>query len=304
MKLLLSVIICTHNPRLNYLDKVLKALQAQTLPVEHWELLLVDNASEQVLSSEIDLSWHPKSRYLREEELGLTHARLRGIKEAIAEILVFVDDDNVLDLDYLEVALKVSKDFPMLGAWGGQSIPHFEETPPDWTKPYWWILAIREFDRDRWSNLPFSYETSPNGAGMCVRKKVAAKYAESVNNDSKRINLDPKGKKLLRSGDNDLAFTSFDIGLGTGIFVSLKLIHLIPVSRLQEEYLLRLAEGVAYSNTIMEYIRGKMPTLPHYSFLRKFIDYYRYQQMDTVSRRFHKAFARGKNLATQEILNG
>jgi len=36
-----SVIICTHNPRPDYLQRVLDALKAQTLPKENWELLLM-----------------------------------------------------------------------------------------------------------------------------------------------------------------------------------------------------------------------------------------------------------------------
>ena len=38
-----SVIICTHNPRSDYLRRVLDALKAQTLLREQWELLLIDN---------------------------------------------------------------------------------------------------------------------------------------------------------------------------------------------------------------------------------------------------------------------
>jgi hypothetical protein len=39
----LSVIICCHNPRIDYLLRVLKALSEQTLLKERWELLLIDN---------------------------------------------------------------------------------------------------------------------------------------------------------------------------------------------------------------------------------------------------------------------
>ena len=42
------------------------------------------------------------------ERLGLTPARLRGIRESRGELLVFVDDDNVLERDYLEVALALA----------------------------------------------------------------------------------------------------------------------------------------------------------------------------------------------------
>jgi glycosyltransferase involved in cell wall biosynthesis len=306
MQLLLSVIICTYNPQSDYIRRVLQALQEQTLPIDLWELILIDNASDKLLSSEIDLSWHPLARHVREDELGLTPARLRGIQEATAETLIFVDDDNILDADYLESALKISKDWTMLGVWGGSVKPEFEISPPDWTKPYWWMLALRELQRDQWSNLLLPYETAPVGAGMCVRKVVAKKYTELVINNSKRLSLDAKGKKLLRSGDMDMAFTSCDVGLGTGVFVALKLTHLIPANRLEENYLLKLAEGIAYSNTLLEYFRGKASTLPRFSGLIKVLKYiyYNFVLKDSRTWRFNSAFAKGKALAIQELING
>ena len=42
----LSVIICTHNPRLDYLRRTFDALKLQTLDRDQWELLLIDNASD------------------------------------------------------------------------------------------------------------------------------------------------------------------------------------------------------------------------------------------------------------------
>jgi glycosyltransferase involved in cell wall biosynthesis len=281
----------------------LKALESQTLLFDKWELLLVDNASEKVLSKEVNLNWHPQSRHIREEKLGLTPARLRGIKEAKGETIVFVDDDNVLDSDYLEVALRISKDFTFLGAWGGQIRPGFEEQPPEWTKPYWWMLALREFDQDKWSNLLFCYETTPCGAGLCVRKTVAKKYLELLEKDSKRLVLGRKGKDLTSCEDLDIAFTSCDLGLGTGQFVALNLTHLMPSSRFQEEYLLRLAEANGYSSPIMESFRGKVPNLPKTSWMRKLLNHYKLRRMNSRERRFHQAFARGQALAIQELLN-
>ncbi len=300
MKLTISVIVCTHNPKRNYLDKVIVALMSQTLPLEEWELLIIDNASEQLLSSEIKLTWHPNARHVRENQLGLTPARLRGIREAKGEILVFVDDDNVLDSDYLEVTLRISKDFPFLGAWGGQIRPEFEVLPPDWTKPYWDYLALRQFERDKWSNLNI-HETAPCGAGMCVRLAVAKKYADLICHDHKRLNLDRKGQLLMSGGDTDLAFTACDIGLGTGQFTSLKLTHLIPASRLEEEYLIRLVEGMEYSHRILDSIRGQMPTQPCKSWKGKLLEFYRLLQMNPRERRFYKAKRKGLVSASQAI---
>jgi hypothetical protein len=298
----LSVIICTHNPRFEYLNRVLTALKSQTFPFSEWELLIIDNASDQVLSSEFDLTWHPNAKHIREEQLGLTPARLRGVQEAQTDLLIFVDDDNVLNSDYLEVALMISKDYPFLGAWGGQIKPEFETPPPEWTKPYWKFLAIREFEQNSWSNLLHQHDTTPCGAGLCIRKPVAEKYAEFVQIDSRRFGLDRKGKQLISCGDSDMAFTACDIGLGTGQFTSLELIHLMPAARLSEAYLVRLIEGITYSHTMLDSFRGKLPTLTKQSLLSKVLEFYRILKMTPREQRFYKAFARGKALAIQEIL--
>ncbi|MEH2146751.1 glycosyltransferase [Nostoc sp.] len=296
---LLSVIICSHNPRHNYIVRVIDALKSQTLSKELWELLLVDNSSEKFLSEEIDLSWHPKSYCIREEQLGLTPARLRGIKEAVAENLVFVDDDNVLDLNYLEVGLGISKDYPFIGAWGGQIRPEFEVQPPKWTKPYWEMLAIREFNQDKWSNLVNQYKITPCGAGLCIRKFVAEKYAESVCTQTKRIKLGRKGKQLIACEDSDLAFTACDMGLYMGQFTALKMTHLIPAFRLQLDYLERLVEGIGYSVTILNSIRGKLPTKT--SWQRKLFQNSVRWWLTPNKQRLHDAYIRGLDMALKEL---
>ena len=102
--------------------------------MRQWELLVVDNASEVPLAGRIDLSWHPSARLFREDKLGLTPARLRGIREAAGNLLVFVDDDNVLAADFLSRTLRVAEEKSFLGAWSGQCHPGFERPPPDWTR--------------------------------------------------------------------------------------------------------------------------------------------------------------------------
>jgi len=304
MKPIISVITCTHNPRQDYLDKVLKALIAQTLPIDQWEFLLIDNASDRPLAAEIDLTWHPNACHIREETLGLTPARLRGIQEAQSELLIFVDDDNVLDPEYLEIALQISQQWHMLGAWGGEIQGEFEQTPPDWVIPYLDRLGIRELQRDQWSNLLHQHETTPCGAGLCVRRSVAYQYNKMVQRDSKRAELDRKGKKLTSCGDTDLAFTACDIGLGTGLFKILKLTHLIPSNRLQEDYLLNLVENLEYSHRILDSFRGKMPQKSPISWKRKLLQFYQFWKMSPQERRFHQALQRGRALAIQEIQTG
>jgi len=238
-------------------------------------------------------------RHVREEQLGLTPARLRGIKEADSAVLVFVDDDNVLDSDYLEVVMRLSADWPILGAWGGQIRPEFEVPPPDWTRSYWNLLAIRELSEDRWSNLVDQNETTPCGAGLCVRHEVADHYSRIVAGDRRRLDLDRKGGALSSCGDTDLAFVACDMGFGTGLFVALRMTHLIPATRLEEAYLLRLVREIASSGSLLKAIRGNKPIEPGRSH-RAFQKYVRWR-LDPRNRRFYDAKESGKAAALKEI---
>lgn len=257
MKPELSVLVCTHNPDAARLGRVLDALRAQTLPTDRWELIIIDNASAPPVA--VDLAWQAHARLVVEPKLGLTEARLRGIAEARGEVLVFIDDDNVAAADFLAQAQKISAAWPTLGAWGGNVAPEFSAPPEEWTRAYWHLLALVDVQTPRWSNSRERNHAVPPGAGQCVRASVARHYAQILRDQPLRRRLDRVGTSLSSCGDIDLALTSLDLGLGTGQFPELKLTHIIPPSRLTEEYLLRLTEGVAYSAHIYAYLHGAKP---------------------------------------------
>ncbi len=254
----ISVVICTHNPRLEYLFRALAGLRTQTLPAQNWELLLIDNASREAVAAQLDLAWHPAARVVVESTLGLTPARLRGIAEASAPVLLFVDDDNILASDYLATALRLAQEQPWLGAWGcGDYTPEWEQLPGPDLAPFLNYLAVHRAPRDRWSNQLYDYAATPAGAGLCVRREVALRYAELVRSDPRRQTLDRTGDQLTGCGDFDLALTAVDLGLGTGVFTALHMIHLMPKSRVQPDYLRRLVEGHGYSSVFLHTFRGE-----------------------------------------------
>lgn len=259
----ISVVICSHNPRPPYLKRVLHALAEQTLPKAEWDLLLIDNASERPLALDWDLSWHPNSRHLSEGELGLTSARLRGIAESGADILVFVDDDNVLDRDYLANAAEIGNNYPFLGAWGGAIRPDFESEPEPWARDFLPFLALRDLDRAYWSNNPHDWKAQPCGAGLCVRRGVAARYRRLTGEVSERLLLDRKGSQLSSEGDHDLVRCVGLEGLGFGVFPTLRMTHIIPSWRLTETYLFKLTKGNAFSNGLLESLWGGSTSAPY-----------------------------------------
>jgi glycosyltransferase involved in cell wall biosynthesis len=252
-----SVIICSHNPRSDYFARVLDGLRNQTLPLHKWELLIVDNASQVPLASSCDISWQPTARHILERELGVAYARRRGIHEASADLIIFVDDDNVLNENYLAEAIKIGQEWPSLGAWGSGCILGDFEVEPRESLRSW--LPVREVTAPRWSNLAGVHllgespeEAIPWGAGLCVRKEVAIAYCQFCDQSSLQI-ISHQGEGLLGGEDTEMAFVCCSRGLGVGIFPELKITHLIPQRRVSEDYIVRFAEGTSISNNLLRY---------------------------------------------------
>jgi glycosyltransferase involved in cell wall biosynthesis len=251
----LSIIICTHNPKADYLDRVLGALAAQTLPTAQWELLLIDNASDKRLALPSNLSWHPRARMIREDRLGLTPARLRGIFESDGNILVYVDDDNVLAPDYLCTVVELFEAHPFLGAIGpGVLEPEFAVKPEPQFEPYLASLALRESSQALWSNNPTDRASVPWGAGLCVTRPVAQAYRQLVEQLDTDGLLDRRGQRLFGNGDVAFSWAAAQIDKGFGVFPQLRATHLIRAERLTQSYLLRLVHDSTFSNSVSDYL--------------------------------------------------
>ena len=250
-----SVIIPTHNPHPARLRRTLTGLRAQSLPVDQWETVLVDNASEPPVSLEVFHDVAPGNlRMVREPQLGLTAARRRGFTEARGSLCVLVDDDNVLAPDYLAQVVRLFLAHPRVGALGGKSLPEFEVEPPEWAREFLPLLALRDL-ADRpciakelrplgAARNQYPADAAPIGAGMAIRREAVSLWLA----DSTHQTLsDRRGPELTSGGDNDIVFTVLKHGWAVGYFPELALTHLIPASRLSADYLGRLNHGIQKS---------------------------------------------------------
>lgn len=301
MPISISVIVCTHNPRPSYLRRVLDGLRQQSLGTDNWELLIVDNASQPPLGEDLFPSWHPNARRMVEPLLGKTNAVLRGIEESSGDLLVIVDDDNVLAHDYLENATALSGRWPILGTWGGSIDADYEVSPPEWFSQYESYISVRAIARDVWFNIdaPEMYGFIPYGAGLCVRRAVAQAYRRNVADHPVRRRLDRKGTSLVSSGDTDLVLTGCDLGLGTGLFTSLRLTHLIHAARLTERYMEQMLREMTYSLAILASVRGHPPnpdSLPRLAW-----GYWSALRRGSREYRFHRAARAGLRKALAEV---
>jgi GT2 family glycosyltransferase len=226
------------------------------LPHDRWEAILVDNGSQPAVADVLG----PQATGVRivvHPDVGLTSARLRGIREAAGELLVFVDDDNLLAADYLATALQLAERYPRVGVFGGRISPEFQADPPEWLEPFYSHLALAVFDHDEWSNLGDDRAVIPCGAGLCIRRAPAVAYAAHVTTDQRRLALDRFDDRTLSCGDTDMVLTCLDEGWGSARFTELHLTHVIPASRLDYAYQRRLARDIGYSFGRLLALRGR-----------------------------------------------
>jgi GT2 family glycosyltransferase len=252
-----SVVVCTRDPRPAVLRRVLAALASQTLPPEAWETIIVDNGSQPPVAISADSSRPGRLRTIHEPTTGLTAARLCGISHATGDLVVFVDDDNLLDANYLAEAVRLAGEWPRIGVFGGRISPEYEVVEPAWLGEFRAHLAIADFERDEWANIRGPGAVIPCGAGLCVRQPLAERWAASVAADPRRLALDRTGTSTMSCGDTDLVLTCLDDSWGSARFKALHLTHEIPASRLDYAYHRRLARDIGYSYGRLLAIRGE-----------------------------------------------
>jgi GT2 family glycosyltransferase len=98
----LSVVIPTHN-RDGALRNTLAAIERQTLGRDEFEILVVDDGSEESIRKRLREIRVPfRMRLVEKPQGGLASARNRGSEEAAGEILHFLDDDVMPSEDAFE----------------------------------------------------------------------------------------------------------------------------------------------------------------------------------------------------------
>lgn len=95
-----SVIIPTYN-RKDWLRETLESLAHQTYPLEKFEVIVVDDGSDDGTQNIVEESFPFPLRYLWQSNQGDAAARNLGSQYSQAELLVFLDDDIVAEKDYL-----------------------------------------------------------------------------------------------------------------------------------------------------------------------------------------------------------
>jgi glycosyltransferase involved in cell wall biosynthesis len=196
----ISAIICTYN-REKYIRQALDSLVAQTLAMEHFEIVVVNNNStdrseEEILGFRKD---HPEVNfvYVTETNQGLSFSRNRGVHESSGAWVTFLDDDAVAAPDFLQKCVDYSNKYPNLLAFGGKIIPRFVDGKPKWYIKYYWGLA-GQFDLGDEAFKILYKGKFPCGSNMTFRRSFFDTYGLF------NTNLGRKGAILLAGEEKEL----------------------------------------------------------------------------------------------------
>lgn len=238
---MIDVFICTYNPSYNYLKRTVEGILAQDMDKQLWTLTIIDNNSKNPVA-DIDFVKQLGINVVVERSQGLTAARGCAVSVATNKLLIFVDDDMVIETNYLSTVAKIFED-ENIGIISGRIVPEYAEQPGDWFYRFEGMLAIRLYENLDGLNInqdKLFNELFPVGAGMCIRRELLHEYYHQHLPNEVYIE-GRKGDELSSSEDLDLDLYAISKGLKIGISTNLQSLHLIPANRLKLEYLTRLA---------------------------------------------------------------
>ena len=229
---MITLIICTYN-REKYIGPLLDSIVKNDYPTSDYEIVLVDNNCTDNTREVCEqfATTHPeiRSRYVVETEQGLSAARNKGIEEAQGDIIIYVDDDALVDTDYIRIYAEHFATHPETMAAGGPIEPLYETEEPKWMSPYTKALLTA------WMNYGDKVREYPNGrypgGGNAAYRKVVFDKVGLFNTE-----LGRKGSALLASEEKDIFDKMKAQGMQVLYLPTPVLHHIIPQAKLEEDY--------------------------------------------------------------------
>lgn len=124
-----SVVVPTYN-RAASLLRLLETLCRQTYPLADWEVIVVNDGSSDPQYQGIDISQYPFNLcILRQSNAGAPAARNSGAIHSTGDILIFLDDDIIIEPTYISDIVEVHKNHPNVIV-AGRFVPYLTGDDP------------------------------------------------------------------------------------------------------------------------------------------------------------------------------
>ena len=250
----ISAIIATRN-RASYLRKAVESLVHQTLDPDLYEIIVVDNGSQDNTKQVVEeFAFVPNLHYFFEPVPGCSRARNTGWRNAQGQIIAFMDDDAIAHPEWLARYIEAFDHYgASVGSIGGKVELIWEVPKPDWLSTrllgilsvYHYSDAMVVLDTDQWlsiCNLAYPIEVLKKANGL-------------------REDLGRQGNNLRAGAENFLRQQTDEWGLITVYHPDILVQHHIPLSRLTKKWFKNAAFWQGKSDAIMLYPAGKSSAL-------------------------------------------
>ncbi|MGY6275601.1 glycosyltransferase [Methylomonas sp. MgM2] len=254
---MLEICICTYNPRIEVLKKVLGAICNQSSYVWKFRVLIVDNASEPPLENSLIDQFEAKgmsARIVRESVPGIARARLRAVCETKSQWLLFVDDDNELAPNYVGEGIKFALMHKNIGCFGGKLLLAPALNPSKWIYPFLSRLAIKDAGDEVIIGKSESWEIwEPPTAGAFIKRPVLELYRQRVESNQAIFQLGRVGtNNLVSCEDSFMMRLAYSLNLATAYNPNMVLYHHLDEKRFKFKYLMRLMFSYGISHVRLE----------------------------------------------------
>lgn len=163
----ISIILATFQ-RADLLNQTLRSFCLLNTKGLEWEVLIVDNAEDR-RTHDILMSYSDEIplKYLVETRRGKNNALNRAIPEAKGEVLVFTDDDVIVDPNWLIEVWEGTRRWPQYYVFGGRILPKF---PKEKQVPFGHPFFENAFTIANW-DIPEGYYNADKvwGPNMAIR---------------------------------------------------------------------------------------------------------------------------------------
>jgi|SRR5690554_1926575 len=243
---IISIVICSYN-RSELLIESLQSLIKDDSPKNSFEIIVVDNNSSDNTESAVKefISNHSTHnlRYVKETQQGLSYARNRGIQEAVAPLVSFVDDDVIVGKNFIQIWLDFFASHPHAIGAGGRIKVQFDDPRPNWMPE----LMLPLFGKHNLGKEIKKYSGGrfPLGGNMVYRKDAFEK-AGVFNTD-----LGRKGNELDGGEEKDIYLRIAQLNDSIFYVPNAYLWHRVGAQRLTKDYVKGQAFGVGKSIAVI-----------------------------------------------------
>ncbi len=244
-----SIVICTYNPEREVFRRCLRAVARLNYEGLTAETIVVDNNSNPALNEaglRTVAPGIPGLRLLRETRPGVVQARITAIRASRGRTIVYFDDDNEPESDYLQAHRLLEPQFPQVGAWGPGhvTVEYTDGIDPRLTPFATSAFQERHETATRFDNQLEWQDCYPFGTGMCIQREILLRYLDMA--DAGSVTLEGRSARKLTSGeDTQMVLVGIRNGYAAGVSPVLRLRHLIPARKANAAYLKRLAYGTS-----------------------------------------------------------